>query len=128
MAAAVSLTAALVGISGASVAQAQPVPPCAYTLSPPQLVHVDGVAQVTATVTPEGCAGPFWPEYGVACLHLQGGEGKCTHARGQTPAQVYFGAYQPGATYVSSGRGCGAVFSDATAPNCQLLGPLTATL
>ncbi|MGV0794807.1 hypothetical protein [Mycolicibacterium sp. XJ1819] len=128
MAVGMGVGAVLGGIATASLAQAQPVPPCAFTLSPPQIAHVEGVAQVTATVTPVGCAGPFRPEYGVACVHVQGGEGKCTQSRGQASAQVYFGSYQPGTTYVSSGRGCGAVFTDATSPECQVLGPLTATL
>ncbi|MGV0717400.1 hypothetical protein ABQE93_18560 [Mycolicibacterium sp. XJ662] len=123
-------TVALAGLASAATAHAQPPPlpgPCNFTLSPPQVVQVSGADMVTATVTPVGCAGMFEPKFGVACLHVQGGPGKCTQSRGPGTAQVYE-PYQPGATYVSSGRGCGAMFDFTTDPNCQLLGPVTATL
>jgi hypothetical protein len=115
------------GVAFAGGAQAQPVPPCAFTLSPPQVVQVDGVSKVTATVTPAGCAGPFRPNMSVACLHL-GGHGQCMQARDDETAQVYLEPYQPGATYESSGRGCGIFFNFEPAPECQILGPVSSTL
>jgi hypothetical protein len=127
----VAATVAVTGLAGASAAYAQPPPPpgpCGFTLSPPHVVQVDGVAKVTATIAPAGCLAPWNPKYGVACLHLQGGEGRCTQSRGSETAHVFFEPYQPGATYVSSGRGCGAVFTFTTDPNCQALGPINATL
>jgi hypothetical protein len=124
-------TVVLTGIVAASGAHAQPPPnpgPCNFTLSPPQMVQVDGVAKVTATMTPAGCLAPWRPKYGVACLHIQGGAGQCTQSRGPETAQVFFEPYQPGATYVSSGRGCGAIFDFTTDPSCLAVGPINATL
>ena len=69
------------------------------------MVQVGGVAKVTATLTPADCLDPWKPKYGVACLHIQGGPGQCTHSRGPETAQVFFEPYQPGATYVSTGQG-----------------------
>ncbi|MDQ2638135.1 MAG: hypothetical protein M3Y83_14805, partial [Actinomycetota bacterium] len=78
-------TVALAGMASVATAHAQPPPPpgpCSFTLSPPQVVHVSGEDMVTATVTPAGCAGPFEPKFGVACVHVQGGPGKCAQSRG----------------------------------------------
>lgn len=121
----VTLLIAAFGATGAVVAAAHP-PPCAYTLSPPQL---EG-NRVTATVTLAGCAGAFRPALSVACVHVDGqdSQGQCTQARGPAAARVYFEPYQPGATYRSSGRGCGTLFEDMLGPECQLLGPINATL
>jgi hypothetical protein len=124
-------TVVLAGIVCATAASAQPPPnpgPCNYTLSPPQLVQVNGVSKVTATLTPAGCLAPWRPKYGVACLSIQGGSEKCANSREANPTQVFLEPYQPGATYESTGRGCGAVFDFTTDPNCLLLGPVTATL
>ena len=49
-------------------------------------------------------------------------------AREAAAAQVFYEPYQPGATYISSGRGCGKAFELATDGNCQILGPINATL
>ncbi|ODQ93799.1 hypothetical protein [Mycolicibacterium holsaticum] len=123
-------TVVLAGMASVPTAHAQPPPPpgpCSFTLSPPQVVQVSGADMVTATVTPVGCLGMFEPKFGVACVHVQGGPGKCAQSRGAQSAQVYE-PYHPGTTYVSSGRGCGAMFDFTTDPNCQVLGPVTATL
>ncbi|ULE31540.1 hypothetical protein [Mycobacterium sp. IDR2000157661] len=124
---------AATAVAGAGVGSAgpgDPPPPCAYTLSPPQVVQAEGGSRVTATVTVAGCAGAFRPGYSVACVYVDGqdSQGQCTQARGPAPAHVFFEPYQPGATYRSTGRGCGTLFWDAYAPNCQVLGPVTATL
>jgi hypothetical protein len=119
------------GLVGAGVAHAQPPPnpgPCNFTLSPPQVVNVAGVAKVTATLTPAGCLSPWKPKFGVACLSVQGQSDRCTQSRDAAPAQVFFEPYQPGMTYQSTGRGCGAIFDFTTDPNCLVLGPVTATL
>jgi hypothetical protein len=120
-----ALTLSSVAVAGG--AHAQPVPPCAFTLSPPQVVQVDGVTKVTATVSPAGCAGPFRPSMSVACLNL-GAHGQCMQARDGETAQVYLEPYQPGATYESTGRGCGIYFALEPAPECQILGPVASTL
>ena len=130
---AVTVLAAATAVAGAGVGSAgpgDPPPPCAYTLSPPQVVQADGVSRVTATVTLAGCAGAFRPALTVACVHIDGqdSQGQCTQAQGPAAAQVFFEPYQPGATYRSTGRGCGTLFWDALAPNCQVLGPIPATL
>lgn len=125
----VALLMAATAVAGAGFAHGHP-PPCAYTLSPPQVVQADGVSRVTATVTLNGCAGAFRPALSVACVHVDGPDtqGQCTQARGPAAAQVFFEPYQPGATYRSSGRGCGTLFDDMLGPECQLLGPINATL
>ncbi|RAV11980.1 hypothetical protein DQP55_12840 [Mycolicibacterium sp. GF69] len=127
----VALLIAATGLLGVGSANAQPLPPpCGYTLSPPQVVNAGGVNKVTATVSFYACGAPFRPAMSVACVHLAGpgSRGQCTQARGPGAAQVFFEPYQPGATYTASGRGCGKVFEDALEPNCQMLGPINATL
>ncbi|MGV0802317.1 hypothetical protein ABQF26_35420, partial [Mycolicibacterium elephantis] len=64
----------------------------------------------------------------VACVQLEGaaGPGQCKSNNGNLPARVYYGAYQPGATYVSTGRGCATV-GNPPQPVCQPTGPITAT-
>ena len=124
-------TVVLAGIAGAVGAHAQPpiLPgPCNYTISPPQVVQVGGVAKVTATLTPAGCLAPWKPKFAVACLSIVGGADQCVSSRDAAPAQVFYEPYQPGQVYESSGRGCGAVFDYTTDPNCLLVGPVTATL
>lgn len=126
----VASTVALAGMASAAPADAQPPPPpgpCAFTLSAPHVVSQSGVDMVTATLTPAGCLGPFQPKFGVACLVAQGGVRQCMQSRGAGTAQVYE-PYHRGTTYVSTGRGCGAVFDFTTDPNCQVLGPISATL
>jgi hypothetical protein len=131
--AAVTVVLAATAVAGAGIGSAgpgDPPPPCAYTLSPPQVVQADGGSRVMATVTPSGCAGAFRPALSVACVYIDGqdSQGQCTQAQGPGTAEVHFEPYQPGATYRSTGRGCGTLFWDALAPNCQVLGPIHATL
>ena len=110
------------------LANAQPTPPCSFTLSPPQVVQVSGASLVTATVTPAGCKVPANPHQTVACLQLQGSDtpGQCMNANGLLTAQVYY-LYRPGATYVSTGRGCAST-GNPQRSICQLVGPYAATL
>ncbi len=124
-------TVVLAGIAGAPAAHAQPpiLPgPCNFTVSPPEVVQVGGVAKVTATVTPAGCLAPWRPKFSVACVSIVGEADQCVQSRDAAPAQVFFEPYVPGQVYESSGRGCGAVFDYTTDPNCLLVGPVTATL
>jgi hypothetical protein len=120
-------SAALAGVVGAGAARAQWPTPCNYTLSPPEVVHVDGGDMVSATVTPAGCLGPFRPYRSVACVGVQGEGPQCTQAQGGDTARVLT-PYRPGATYVSTGRGMGTVWNDMAEPNWQILGPINATL
>ena len=78
------LALAVTGVAAAGVASAEPIPPCSYTLSAPQVVQVSGASMVTATVSPAGCAAPSNPSLSVACLQLQGsdGPGLCADANG----------------------------------------------
>ncbi len=124
-----ALTLALAGVAGMGAASAEPWPPspCGFTLSPPQVVQVDGVSKVTATVTSAACGVAASPYQSVACVELQGQQGgSCM--QGTDTAQVYFEPYKPGATYLSRGRGCGIIVPTLPADNCQILGPVTATL
>ncbi|CAN5468894.1 hypothetical protein BH09ACT7_BH09ACT7_42870 [soil metagenome] len=119
------------GVGTAAVTHAEPPPPCAYTLSPPQVVQVDSTSMVTATVAIGNCvAPPAGPSLNVACVQLQGANSvmHCTQAHGTDAAQVFFAPYQPGATYVATGRGCPSWIGQSIAPLCQILGPETATL
>jgi hypothetical protein len=125
------LTAAVALALGgtAAVAHAEPSrPPCAYTLSPPQVVQLSGTNAVTATLSPAGCDRSM-VYLSVACLQLQGsvGPGQCAQGQGLLPAQVFYQPYQPGATYIATGRGCAAT-GNPPQPVCQPMGPLTTTL
>ena len=106
----VASSVALSGVAVASGAHADPPPPpgtlCSFTLSPPQVVQVSGKDMVTATLTPDGCAGAFRPYLSVVCVQGGSTPNTCTQARETDTAQVY-APYQPGATYTSSGRGLG---------------------
>jgi hypothetical protein len=111
-------------VVAATVATAEPPPPCSYVLSPPQLTEAN---TVTVTVAPAECGFPAAPGFAVACVQRQGDSVTCSQGRGETPAAVSL-PVSPGATYVATGRGCGswAGISDTT-PNCQYLGPISAT-
>lgn len=125
-----ALTLAVAGVIGASAAQAEPMPPppCGFTLSPPQVVQVGGVSKVTATITSVVCGVAASPYQSVACVELAGQPGgSCM--QGTDTAQAYYSQpYTPGATYTSRGRGCGIIVPTLPADNCQILGPITATL
>jgi hypothetical protein len=123
---------AVVGLAvlgAAGVASGEPgTQPCSYTLSPPRVAQKSGVSVVTAALSPAGCdrSEPF---LSVACVQMQGsdGAGQCTQAEGLGTAQVYYQPYRPGATYISTGRGC-ASSGNPPRPFCQPLGPYSATL
>ena len=119
------------GVGAAPVASAEPPPPCAYTLSAPQVVQVDGASMVTATVAIGNCVTPPGaPTLSVACLQLQADNApvQCTQAHGEDAAQIFYAPYKPGATYIATGRGCPSWLGQSIAPLCQMLGPVTATL
>jgi hypothetical protein len=122
--------AAALALAGtAAVAGASPSPPpCSYTLSPPQVVQLSGTNVVTATLTPAVCdqANSYLL---VACVQLRGsdGPGQCAQGQGILPAQVYYQPYRPGATYISTGRGCSSK-GNPPQPFCQPTGPVSATL
>jgi hypothetical protein len=121
------LTAFAVAFGGLAVATpiatAGPLPPCTYSLSPP----VVGPGGVTATAELVGC-GPAGGGYSaVACLLGADGVTHCTQAHGSDPAVISV-PYKPGVTYTATGRGCPVWLGQNVAPDCQLLGPFTATL
>jgi hypothetical protein len=122
--------AAAMALAGtAAVAGASPsTPPCSYTLSPPQVSQLSGTNVVTATLTPAACDQSDTYLL-VACVQLQGsdGPGQCAQGEGILPARVFYQPYQPGATYISTGRGCSSIGNPPT-PVCAPSGPLTATL
>jgi hypothetical protein len=122
--------AAALALAGTTaVAEASPAePPCAYTLSPPQVAQLSGTNVVTATLRPAACDHSD-PYLLVACVQLQGsdGPGQCAQNQGILPAQVYYQPYRPGATYISTGRGCSSKGNPPT-PVCSSTGPRTATL
>ena len=123
------MSLALAGAAGTNIASAEPWPPspCGFTISPPQVVQVGGVSKVTATVSSVVCGPAASPYQAVACVELAGQQGgSCM--QGTDTAQVFFEPYNPGATYISRGRGCGIIVPTLPADNCQLLGPVSATL
>ncbi|MDX1882183.1 hypothetical protein [Mycolicibacterium sp. 120270] len=124
-----ALSLALGGLVGAGGAEAEPWPPspCGFSISAPQVVQVDGVSKVTATVTSTVCGIAASPYQSVACVEMLGQQGgSCM--QGTDTAQAYFEPYTPGATYLSRGRGCGIIVPTLPADNCQILGPVQATL
>jgi hypothetical protein len=127
----VASTVALSVLTSTVGAHADPPPPpgtlCSFTLSVPQVVQVSGKSMVTATLTPDGCAGAFRPYASVVCVQAADSAQQCTQARDTATAQVY-APYRAGTTYTATGRGLGTLFNDAAEPNWQLLGPLTAAL
>jgi hypothetical protein len=104
-----------------------PGTPCSFTLSPPHVVPSPDGDVVTATVAPAGCVAPFSPRSSVVCIQRSDSTPRCSQGRGSGTAAVFM-PYEPGANYTSTGRGLGAVFDDASGPNWQLLGPVTAVL
>lgn len=121
--------AVLLFAASAGVASAEPAPTaCNYTLSAPYIVQLSGTDVVTATISPAAC-NQSNSYLSVACIQLQGspGPGQCQQNNGPLVAQVYYAPYRPGATYVSTGRGC-ANKGNPPQPICQPVGPFTATL
>jgi hypothetical protein len=122
-------TAAVLAFAGTpAAAHAEPNSACTYTLSPPRVVQLSGTNVVTATLSPAACDRST-AYLSVACVQLQGssGPGQCAQQNGILTAQVFYQPYRPGATYVSTGRGCAAT-GNPPQPVCQPTGPLTATL
>jgi hypothetical protein len=128
-----STAALMLGFAGTASADpssdSSPEPSCIYTLSSPQLVQVSGVTMVTATLAPYPCTGSINPNSMTVCVQAQGDDtnGKCASEAKPIAARVYFAPYRPGRTYVSTGRGCGSVFT-AEGSICASVGPKTATL
>lgn len=126
----VAVALAVAAVPG--VATAQPTQPagqlCSYTLTPPQVVNISGTEMVTATVSPAKC-NRSTTYLSVACVQVEGnpGPGQCVQNNGILTAQVYFSPYQPGRTYVATGRGC-ATTGNPPQPVCDPLGPITAAL
>lgn len=122
------IAAATLPLASTAIAVAEPPPTCTYNLSPPQVVDVSGTRMVTATISPGACERSN-VYLSVACLQMQGSPGppKCQSSNGVLPAQVFYAPHEPGATYVSTGRGC-ANTGNPPQPVCTPVGPLTATV
>jgi hypothetical protein len=124
---AVSLTG--LGITPTAAAAPPPdAPACVYTLSRPQVVSVSGAVMVTATLTPYPCTGEINPNSLTVCLNPQGSSspGTCGFSAVPSMAQVFV-PYKPGTTYVTTGTGCGSVYT-TQGSICSSLGPVTTTL
>jgi hypothetical protein len=124
---------AIAGV-GAATAQASPPsdpstsPSCSYTLTSPSIVNVSGTDMVTATLAHGPCTGKITPNSMTVCVEMQGGDRpQCAFHPTFDTLQVYFTPYRSGATYISTGRGCGNVFPAAD-ESCSSLGPYTTTL
>lgn len=121
--------AALVFAGSASVAGAEPGPgSCSYTLSPPHVAQLSGTDMVTATLSPAGCDRAQL-YLSVACVQMEGSQGarQCRQVKGPNTVRVYYSPYRPGATYVSTGKGCATAGNPPTS-FCKPMGPYSATL
>ncbi len=99
-----AMTVSLAASTGVAGAEPWPPSPCGFALTPPQVVQVDGVSKVTATVTSTVCGIAASPYKSIACVELQDQPGgSCM--QGTDTAQVYFEPYKPGATYIYEGTG-----------------------
>jgi hypothetical protein len=126
----VALSLGLTGGVGVPTAGAAPPPPCGFQISPPEIIQVEGVSVVTTTVSPDVCfAPPAGLSQNVACIQMQGSNtgATCAQSRDTGVAQVYV-PLVPGSTYTATGRGCPKWMGQDVAPNCQILGPVDATL
>lgn len=126
----------LIGVYSPNVSNASPseggaAASCSFVLSPPKVVQVSGSSMVLATVKPGPCSLDGIPNQSIICVSIQGdvSPGQCGNRPGTDPAWVYY-PYQPGATYVVTGRGCVDIFQDPDHPStgpvhttCQSLGP-----
>jgi len=129
-----SFATTLAGLGYATTAAASPPsdgaeqPSCSYTLSPPQLVQVSGTTMVTATLKPYPCTGSINPNYLSVCLKPEqnAAAGNCGFSAVPTVAEV-FAPYKPGTTYVTTGTGCGSVYT-TQGSICSSLGPYSTTL
>jgi len=98
-------------------------PPCSFTLSTPIR---DGDA-VIATVRTARRLDRRDHRVAVACLRPDAGAAtRCEQAQGDDPARVSV-PYTPGVSFVATGRGCAGWAGLSPAPDCQLLGPNSAT-
>jgi hypothetical protein len=129
-----SFAIALAGAGHASTATASPPsddadsPSCVYTMSAPQVVSVSGVAMVTATLKPFPCTGHISPNSLTVCIEAQGSATapQCAFRAVPEMAEVFV-PYKPGTTYITSGTGCGSVFTTQGAI-CASVGPRSTTL
>jgi hypothetical protein len=126
-----SCAVTLAGLGFAPTAAAAPPsdgPSCVYTLSRPQVVSVSGTAMVTATLKPYPCTGEINPNSLTVCVNPQGSSspGHCGFSAVPSMAQVFV-PYKPGTTYVTTGTGCGSVYT-TQGSICSTLGPVTTTL
>lgn len=103
-------------------------PSCVYTLSRPQVVQVSGATMVTATLKPYPCTGDINPNSLTVCVNPEGhsSPGNCAFNAVPSMAQVFV-PYKPGTTYVTTGTGCGSVYT-TQGSICSSLGPVTTTL
>ena len=119
-----TLAALLLGsslLTGVGTATAEPLPPCAYALTPPTVIQTDGGPMVSVSVEPTSCGFPASPYVSVACVGILGESTKCT----QNPDRAEITMpYRAGATYVGTGRGCGSFVGRSITQDCQLFGPV----
>lgn len=125
----VASTVAVSVPASADLPDTQELGSCVFTLTKPSVVEISGVKMVTATLTSLPCTGDILPNDQTVCVELQGNGSapQCRNVGGYEAAQVYYAPYVPGATYVSTGTGCGngGVLLQTS---CTTQGPLTATL
>ena len=116
-------------LAGAAPSVADPAEPgCTVTLTAPEVTDQSGTPMVTATARPAAC-NRAEPMMQVACLQMQGSPTppKCMSKDGPNTARVYLAPYQPGATYVATGRSCANAGNPPTT-YCRTAGPITAML
>ena len=80
----------MVGVPGAAVAHAGLNAPCDYAISGPEVVQVDGAAQVSVSVEPVSCGWPAESRRSIACLQELGAGSPttCVPADGDSACSV----------------------------------------
>ncbi len=120
----VSAIVAFAAGTGTAAAGPFPPPPCSFALTP----LAAGNGMVSVSVISTGCAALAAPYSSVACLQAADDPATtCSQGQGADPALVTL-AHRPGVAYTASGRGCAGWVGLPPAANCQILGPVVATL
>jgi hypothetical protein len=90
---------------------------CSYAFDGPRVVRLSGVPYVEAGLHATECTVRGHPTTTV-CLSVEGDNsaGRCQTHGATIPTFVYY-PYQPGATYIATGKGCYGLLQDDVSPD-----------
>ena len=101
---------------------------CAFGLSAPSRAQLGSDALlVTATLTPQRCAGKSQPIRSTVCIASSAGRTECHDADGWDTARAFIGPYVAGEPFTATGSGC-YIHGEVAEPVCIAAGPRTLTL